>query len=195
MYLDTKGLVACWRETLLAQKVLQGLTKCYRNHSQLIRFSSHPNPLQAIGLYLHHLQAEGTKRGFKFDYSKIIFAPQTAGDQVVKISVTSEQVKYEFMWLLSKLKKRDDERYKTFSANKLETHTDISIHPLFDVSVGDIEHWEKVVPSLLKESKKRGSEKSETKKAKPAKRPMERVASEILDEQVDAIKKRLRKRY
>lgn len=40
--LDAKGLVACWRETLLAQKVLQGLTKGYKNHPQLDRFSNPP---------------------------------------------------------------------------------------------------------------------------------------------------------
>ena len=36
--LDRRALVACWRETLLAQKVLRGLTRGYTNHPQLIRF-------------------------------------------------------------------------------------------------------------------------------------------------------------
>lgn len=40
--LDAKGLVACWRETLLAQKVLQGLTKGYKNHPRLDHFSNPP---------------------------------------------------------------------------------------------------------------------------------------------------------
>ncbi|HKX52383.1 MAG TPA: pyrimidine dimer DNA glycosylase/endonuclease V [Nitrosospira sp.] len=32
-YLDTKGLVAAWREALLAQKVLSGLTSGYTSLS------------------------------------------------------------------------------------------------------------------------------------------------------------------
>ena len=31
-YLDAKGLVALWREALLAQKVLDGKTEGYKNH-------------------------------------------------------------------------------------------------------------------------------------------------------------------
>ena len=37
-YLDAKGLVAVWRETLLAKHVLEGKTKGYKNHPQLNRF-------------------------------------------------------------------------------------------------------------------------------------------------------------
>ena len=37
-YLDRQGLTAAWREGLLAQKVLTGTTKGYRNHPQLRRF-------------------------------------------------------------------------------------------------------------------------------------------------------------
>jgi hypothetical protein len=37
-YLDIKGLVALWREALLAKHVLEGRTKGYRNHPQLDRF-------------------------------------------------------------------------------------------------------------------------------------------------------------
>ena len=36
--LDRAALVAGWREGLLAQKVLRGLTTGYRNHPQLDRF-------------------------------------------------------------------------------------------------------------------------------------------------------------
>ena len=39
-YLDTKGLVALWRETLLAKNVLEEKTKGYKYHPQLIRFKS-----------------------------------------------------------------------------------------------------------------------------------------------------------
>lgn len=37
-YLDTAGLTAGWREALLAQKVLTGVTRGYRHHPQLERF-------------------------------------------------------------------------------------------------------------------------------------------------------------
>jgi hypothetical protein len=42
--LDTKGLVALWREALLAKHVLSGSTIGYQNHPQLKRFKSSPNP-------------------------------------------------------------------------------------------------------------------------------------------------------
>ena len=42
-YLDAKGLVAAWREALLAQKVLAGATKGYRHHPQLARFQAQPD--------------------------------------------------------------------------------------------------------------------------------------------------------
>lgn len=42
-YLDAKGLVALWREALLAKNVLAGLIKGYKNHPQLDRFYAHEN--------------------------------------------------------------------------------------------------------------------------------------------------------
>jgi hypothetical protein len=48
-YLDSKGLVALWREGLLAKAVLKGQTKGYKNHPQLERFKFHPVPEAAIG--------------------------------------------------------------------------------------------------------------------------------------------------
>jgi len=44
-YLDAKDIVALWREALLANKLLEGKTKGYRNHTQLIRFREHANPI------------------------------------------------------------------------------------------------------------------------------------------------------
>ena len=58
-YLDAKGLVAAWREALLAQAVLVGVTRGYRQHPQLIRFSSHPEPIPAVGAFLTGLAEEG----------------------------------------------------------------------------------------------------------------------------------------
>ena len=70
-YLDSIGLVALWRESLLAQKVLQGNTKGYRNHPQIFRFRDHPRPVVAIANYLIAVWKESVRRGYKFDKGKI----------------------------------------------------------------------------------------------------------------------------
>jgi hypothetical protein len=57
-YLDTKGLVSLWRETLLAKKVLEGKTEGYKNHPQLIRFKKSDNPLKHINQYLMKVNSE-----------------------------------------------------------------------------------------------------------------------------------------
>ena len=71
-YLDTRGLVALWRESLLAQKVLANKTKGYRHHPQLERFKKHPEPLAAMGFYLYRILAESRRRGYHFDIDKIL---------------------------------------------------------------------------------------------------------------------------
>lgn len=55
VYLDSKGLVALWREGLLAKKVLQGRTKGYKNHPQLLRFKTLDDSINAISLYLKNV--------------------------------------------------------------------------------------------------------------------------------------------
>ena len=47
-YLDSKGLVAVWREGLLALEVLKGNTKGYRSHPQLTRFLQEGNPVETM---------------------------------------------------------------------------------------------------------------------------------------------------
>jgi Pyrimidine dimer DNA glycosylase len=131
-YLDTKGLLALWREALLAQKVLQGATKGYKNHPQLIRFKNTENPLGAIAGYLSYVANEADKRAYKFDKSKI--CNEEFKD---KITVTTGQVEYEFMHLLKKLKERSPELYVKF-----ETVKKIKLHPSFKQVNGDIESWE-----------------------------------------------------
>ena len=70
-YLDRQGLIACWRETLLAQKVLAGLTRGYTRHPQLDRFRALADPLAGIGAYLAGLADEATRRGYRFDRTRI----------------------------------------------------------------------------------------------------------------------------
>ena len=71
-HLDRQALIACWRETLLAQKVLLGETKGYTRHPQLIRFQELDDPVAGIGTYLQALVAEATARGYTFDATKIV---------------------------------------------------------------------------------------------------------------------------
>ena len=124
-YLDAKGLVALWRETLLAQKVLKGETKGYKNHPQLIRFKQHKNPVGAIATYLTAVSNESNKRGYKFDTNKI--------------PVTSGQLLYELKHLKKKLKLRDPAAYKRIKSVK-----NPDVHPLFTTVEGSVEEWERL---------------------------------------------------
>lgn len=132
-YLDAKGLVALWRETLLAKNVLKGKTKGYINHPQLYRFKQTSNPLEAIDFYLYHIWNEAHARNYKFDKSKFNII-----DKVAKIAVTKGQVDFEREHLLKKLKIRD-----TYKYNKILVVNQLEVHPLFILKKGDIEPWEK----------------------------------------------------
>src|ERR1700754_2700882 len=90
-YLDAKGLVALWREALLAQKVLRGKPKGYRHHPQLIRFQAHPKPVAAVEAFLKGVHDEATRRGYAFDGSKIAQIKTT-----IKINETNGQLLYEW---------------------------------------------------------------------------------------------------
>jgi hypothetical protein len=70
-YLDRIGLVALWRETLLAKHVLEGKTKGYKNHPQLNRFKNTDNPVDSINQYLTIVYQDSVKRGFHFNKDKI----------------------------------------------------------------------------------------------------------------------------
>jgi len=70
--LDAKGIVALWREALLAQKVLQGKTKGYRHHPQLQRFRQCGEPMAAITTYLWAVHDEAIARHYAFDASRIV---------------------------------------------------------------------------------------------------------------------------
>ena len=131
-YLDAKGLVALWREALLAQKVLQCGTKGYRNHPQLIRFRQTTNPIGAIASYLRAVADEADTRGYCFDRSKIARHRYTT-----TIAVSSGQVRYEFDHLLRKLAQRDPAKYEALL--KVKT---IGLHPAFHRIRGGVAEWE-----------------------------------------------------
>ena len=121
-YVDVKGLLALWRESLLAQKVLMGETKGWRNHPQLDRFKKHSDPLAAIGFYLQHVYEEGKRRGYNFKKEKIY----RKSPNVAVIKVSKEWVSQEFKQLKQKLKKRDPERCKQLLKVK-----EIELNPIF----------------------------------------------------------------
>ena len=131
-YLDTKGLIACWRESLLAKAVLSNKTKGYKFHPQLYRFRSHPKPLAAINQYLFELYKESLNRGYSFDKRKI---GRTKTN--LKIKVTLGQVNYEKLHLKRKLWKRD--RKKCALLKEIDVP---ELHPLFKMIPGKIEDWE-----------------------------------------------------
>ena len=133
-YLDQKGLVALWRESLLAMHVLQGKTQGYRKHPQLERFKSHENPKTAINSYLKAVFLEAQSRNYLFNTKKV-----NLNSKAKKINVTSGQIKYEFNHLKKKLSKRSISDY-----NKIKDLEEIEPHPLFNIISGKIENWEKV---------------------------------------------------
>jgi hypothetical protein len=63
--LDAAGLVALWREALLANAVLAGRTNGYRHHPQLERFREASHPVAAVNAYLRVVHAEATRRGYQ----------------------------------------------------------------------------------------------------------------------------------
>jgi len=131
-HLDTKGLVALWREGLLAQKVLQGRTRGYRHHPQLIRFKASPNPCAAIASYLSAVHAEASRRGYRFDASKIGRRRSAA-----KLRETRGQLLHEWRHLRRKLKRRAPALHRT-SAATLRPRA----HPLFRIVAGRVREWE-----------------------------------------------------
>ena len=132
-YLDARGLVALWREALLAQKVLRGATRGYRHHPQLLRFARTENPPAALAAYLIAVHDEAVERDYKFDAGKIgrrIFRGKT--------TETLGQLRYEWRHLKQKLKKRDPKRLRELAAVKIPAP-----HPLFKIVPGRVRDWEK----------------------------------------------------
>jgi hypothetical protein len=189
-YLDTKGLVASWREALLAQKVLIGETKGYTKHPQLQRFREckiessteykpkYSDATIAVGAFLLEIYNEATKRGYQFDHSKILCVKELAEND--RIPVKYGQVQYEFTWLLSKLKERDLKRYKEMENLKEgDKYVGLRVNPCFSIVPDDmnLETWEKI-----SDAQKKSPTKSNTKR----KRKIEKVEiEEEIEEQVE----------
>ena len=147
-YLDARGLVAAWREALLAQAVLAARTRGYREHPQLVRFRAHPEPARAIAAYLRGLHAESVARGYRFDAGRIAgggaegidaaAAGRIGGCVTDRVPVTRGQIAFERTHLLAKLRVRNPDR-----AARLRSVRSPAAHPLFHVVPGGIEPWER----------------------------------------------------
>ena len=131
-YLDRQGLLALWREGLLARAVLRGETRGYRSHPQLERFREHATPEQAIDAYLFAVQEEATARGYVFDRSKL------GPVQIVhSITASDGQLGFEWQHLMRKLAVRNPtllERWRDAQPQ---------CHPLFVLGPGPVASWER----------------------------------------------------
>jgi hypothetical protein len=132
-YLDAKGLVALWREGLLARKVLRGLTKGYRYHPQLLRFKNQRDTLQSIDRYLMAVYIEAEQRGYRFDRTKI---GRTFSRS--RITVSAGQLQHELEHLKKKLRIRDAGKFKS-----LRNVSEPEQNPAFRIVPGKIELWER----------------------------------------------------
>lgn len=138
-HIDSKGLVALWREGLLAKKALEGKTKGYTEHSQLERFKQCSDPLKAINTYLYYVYNEATRRGFNFDKSKIDI---DKCDPSIKMTVSSGQLGFESNHLARKVRSRKNpDKESIFYSDSFAI---VGAHPMFKVTKGGLESWEKV---------------------------------------------------
>lgn len=132
-YLDPQGLVALWREALLAKAVIRGETRGYKHHPQLQRFSSHPHPRLAINAYLAAVHAEATHRGYTFNRSKV------GTVRVVQyIPVSSGQLAHEWGHLQGRLSVRSPAVHAQWAIVVTPM-----CHPLFRRRVGPVAPWER----------------------------------------------------
>jgi hypothetical protein len=132
-YLDTLGLLAAWREGLLAQKVLEGKTNGYTRHPQLRRFQSQPNPVEIVAAYLAGIREEADRRGYRFDVTKIASARFDG-----KLAETRGQLLFEWGHLKRKLRARAPKVYR--QCCKIDIPDP---HPLFRIVRGAVRNWEK----------------------------------------------------
>src|SRR5262245_29768999 len=132
-YLDAKGLVAAWREALLAQKVLAGKTKGYQHHPQLTRFRALPDPGGAIGSFLAGIADEAQRRGYQFERTRILRAGFDG-----RIPETRGQLQYEWAHLQTKLRSPAPDVFREF--RKI---TAPRAHPLFRIVSGEVNEWER----------------------------------------------------
>lgn len=132
-HLDARGLVALWREGLLAQAVLRGRTRGYQHHPQLERFRAASAPVSAIAAYLREVADEATRRGYRFDRSKLARIRA-----VSRLPVNRGQLEFEWGHLRAKVRARDARWW-----DQLRRVARPTAHPLFRTRRGGVESWER----------------------------------------------------
>jgi len=132
-YLDARGLVALWREGLLAQAVLKGETKGYVHHPQLLRFQEQSFPVRFIAEYLRAVHAEAVNRDYRFAAWQI-----SRSRAPNHLTVTRGQLEFEWDHLMEKLRTRDPKWQARLATVKAPRP-----HPLFRVVRGNVAKWEK----------------------------------------------------
>jgi hypothetical protein len=140
-YLDGKGLVALWREALLAKAVLSGRTRGYHHHPQLSRFRAQPDPIRCVDTYLAAVHGEACARGYRFDGSKI-GRPRTPQ----RLAATTGQLAYEWRHLRRKLRTRSPAWEREIRAVVIPDP-----HPLFMIVPGPVAPWERARARLGRE--------------------------------------------
>jgi hypothetical protein len=134
-YLDPQGLVALWREALLAQAVLAGATRGYKHHPQLQRFRDCRRPIAAIGAYLEHVRREAVARGYGFDATRILEA-----DTRARLRAQRGQLLFERRHLAGKLTARHPAALPRLQRGPL------AAHPMFRIVAGGVADWERAHP-------------------------------------------------
>jgi hypothetical protein len=132
-YLDAQGLVALWREGLLARAVLAGKTRGYRHHPQLERFRHHRAPRTAINTYLRLIADEAAARGYAFDVRKI--GPRR---RTPRLRATRGQLIFEWRHLLRKLRRRSPALHARWRREAMP-----AAHPFIVITPGGVEAWER----------------------------------------------------
>lgn len=132
-YLDSKGLVALWREALLAKHVLEGRTSGYRHHPQLHRFRELKDPVSGMNQYLAEVYKASLLRGYSFDGSKVGICRRK-----IVMTVTTCQLEFERAHLLQKLRRRDLDHFEALQAAGPVAH-----FAIFRVIDGPVAPWEK----------------------------------------------------
>lgn len=132
-YLDAAGLVAVWREGLLARAVLRGATRGYRHHPQLERFRAARAPVACLDRYLAEVCREAARRGYRFDRRKL--GRVRAGG---RLRVSAGQLAFEWQHLLGKLRRRAPAHARALGYVRAPRP-----HPLFRVVPGPVAGWER----------------------------------------------------
>lgn len=131
--LDRAALVAGWREGLLAQKVLRGLTTGYRHHPQLERFRTLEDPAAGMVTWLDALVDAADARGYRFDRTRLAVPPGSE-----RLPLTTGQLELEWEHLRAKVADRDPGWLDRLDAPRP--------HPMFDLVPGPAASWERAVP-------------------------------------------------